>query len=116
VQLAGGAGLGHQAGDQRHTALAAVAGQDGGERDQTLAEQVVGTVGLVGVVEADRRPGRLVAAARHQRIAEDDEAPGHRELPAEQRAQGVDQGQPAQLAALDHPVVGLPAAPRHDGQ
>jgi hypothetical protein len=111
-ELAGVAGTAAQAGDQRHRARPIPARHH--ERDEALAQQERRPVGRV--VKADRNTGRLGRTPGCQRVVDHDKAPPHSNLPPDDPAQCRDQAEQPELAAFEHPVVGLPAEPRRQGQ
>jgi hypothetical protein len=110
--LPGVAGAAAQAGHDRHRARLVAAGDDGGERDEGLAQQEGRAVSLVPVVEPHRGAGRLGRAPRRQGVVDHGEASRPAGLTPDDVAQRGDQAEQPEPAPLQHPVVGLPAPPR----
>jgi hypothetical protein len=114
--LAGVAAAAAQAGDNRHGARPVAARHHGGQQNEALAQHEGLAVGLGGVIEAHLGAGRPGRAARRQGIVDDQEAAPGADLAPDHGAQRPDQGEQAEPAALQHPVVGLPAEPRRQRQ
>ena len=113
-ELAGVAQAAAQTGDQRHRARPIPARDDGGQRDEALAQQERRAVGLGRMVETYRGAGRIDRTARRQRVIDHDEAAPRSDLPPDDPAQRRYQAE--QPKPFEHPVIGLPAEPGRQRQ
>jgi hypothetical protein len=119
-QLAAIADAAAQAGDDRRGARPVAAGNHRRQRDEGLAQQECRAVGLGRVVETHRGTrcsGTRCSdrGARRECVVDDGKAPAGDFAP-DDPAQGRHKAEQPEPAALDHPVVSLPAEPRHQGQ
>jgi hypothetical protein len=114
--LPGMAGAAAQAGHDRHRTRPVAAGDHGTQRDEGLAQQEGRAVRLPRVVEPHRGAGRLGRAPWRQGVVDHGEAPRPVRLASDDAAQRGDQAEQPEPASLKHPVVGLPAEPRRQGE
>src|SRR3954462_8105151 len=86
------------------------------QADHRLGQDIVGPIGLVGVIVLDRGARRRLGHARDQGIVADHDAALGWELPLHDPAQGMDHGLPVELALANHPIVAGPVPPAWNRQ
>ena len=84
--------------------------------DKDLTEHVLGTVRSLDMVEPHGRIRSLRGTPQDDRVVDDHEPSGFRELALDDVAQRMHQTDPGEVRMLDEPVVGLPSAARRDRQ